>query len=209
MPPMIQAVFFDLDGVLTLESKGSEATCASLCKQHKGLALQNVLTCYKEHFRYLTVEAGTFTDQLDAFNTCIGATVTEEQLQQALTDVTPNAQMFALIKKLQPQCTLGIITNNSAQRIRLLEDSMKLNEVFDPIIVSGDVHAAKADGTTTIFDAACEQAGCAPHQAVFIDNLKRNLTTPADMGMHTYWHDDQNNDVTALYAYLKKLGLNL
>lgn len=204
---MIKAIFFDLDGVLTLEDKGSTGTCSSLCKHFPDLEIEHVLNCYKTHFGHLTTTNGQFADYLEDFSTCIGKTINIHAMHIALTDVTPNTTMLELAASLTQTYALGIITNNSSERLRLLEKTMNLPSMFDPIVVSGDVHCAKADGSTTIFELALTETSCRPEEAVFIDNAKRNLDTPSTMGMRTYWHDDRKNNVSALRAQLAELGV--
>ncbi len=204
---MIQVAFFDLDGVLTLEYKGSIGTCASLCKTYEQLDFEHVIECYRKHFGYLTIADGSFVDHLQEFCTCIETNISIDQLKKALIDVTLNEPMLELVRKLQRKYAVGIITNNASERLRLLEESMKLKEMFDPIVVSGDVHVAKNDGTKKIFQHACEQAGCTSNEAVFIDNQEKNLAIPKSMGMHTYWHDDKINNVEALEKQLREWGV--
>ena len=202
---MIKIIFFDLDGVLTKEKKGSAGTCASLCKTFPELDFDTVVSCYKTHFGHLLTQDGSFSNHLQAFGKCIGASISEDEMYNALTDITTNTEMLALAAELKKQYQVGIITNNSSERLRLLEAKMHLPELFDPIITSGDVHAAKADGTVAIFDIALQAAACKAHEAVFIDNTKINLDTPSKMGINTYLHDDETNDVSALRLFLTSI----
>lgn len=206
---MIKAVFFDFDGVLTKEHSGSGGTCQSLCEAFPAMQCNQVLSCYKRHFGHLLTEHGSFRDSLDAFSKCIGVDITEQDLHTALTDVTENTEMFALVRAIRGHCAVGIITNNSSERLRLLEEQMKLPDLFDPIIVSGDIGHAKNNGTTTIFDVALQTAQCKASEALFIDNQEKNLFIPKEMGMQTYWHDDTKNDVSTLHAQLAKLGVSV
>lgn len=120
-----------------------------------------------------------------------------------------NEAIFALARDLSPRYTLGIITDNSQERMDVLNEEMKLGELFDPIIVSATEHASKCDGTTALFDAALAKARCSAKEAVFIDNQEKNLVIPAKMGMQTYFYDDTKNNIVALRTMLHKIGVDI
>jgi len=123
--------------------------------------------------------------------------------------VTKNEEMFALCRALKGHYVLGMITDNPLERMRLMDEDMQLENLFDPIIVSADVRALKHDGTPVIFDAALQQCNCQPEEAVFIDNQQRNLSVPAAMGMQTYWYDDSLHDIAALRSALAEWGVQI
>jgi len=117
--------------------------------------------------------------------------------------------MFVIVRFLLGKYILGIITDNTAERMALLRENMQLDTLFRPIINSAEIHAMKHDGTTAIFDAALKAAQCEASEAFFIDNQQRNLVTPEKMGMKTYWHDDKKNDIPMLRKALREFGIDL
>lgn len=201
---MIKAVFFDFDGVLTTDFNATGTVCNNLCAVTPRLSAEKVTECYGKHCRSLLL-GGTFADVWNDFCACVGTEISRDVLETALRTAPKNEEMFALAESLRGQFCLGIITDNTLERMELLSKEMKLPELFDPIIVSAAVHVSKHDGTTTIFDAALKAAGCTAEESVFIDNQQRNLATPAGMGIQTYWHDDAKNDVAALGSALRKI----
>ena len=52
---MIKAIFFDLDGVLTTDSKGSLTMSKNLCEAVAGLSVQEVLDCYRQDIELLNM----------------------------------------------------------------------------------------------------------------------------------------------------------
>jgi len=206
---MIKVLFFDFDGVLTTDFNGTGNICENLCKAVLNLSIEPVLECYRKHCGCLLTEPGKFSDVWDAFCVCIGQPITPDILRKALRTVSRNEEMFVLVQSLRKKYRLGMITDNATERMDLLNEDMRLTDLFDPMIISASVRALKHDGTTTIFDAALEGAGCEPEESIFIDNQERNLVTPSTMGMKTYWHDDSKNDIPSLVSALQKYGVEI
>ena len=203
---MITTLFFDFDGVLTTDFNTSETVCKNLGEVLSDLSVEQAIACYRQHCGRLLL-GGTYAEIWDDFCSCIGRTISRETLTQALRKVPRNEEMFKLAASLRDRYRLGIITDNPQERFDLVQNDLQLADTFDPIIVSASVHALKHDGSRTIFDAALQGAGCKPDEAFFIDNQQRNLVTPGQMGMKTYWHDDKKNDLDALYAALRETGV--
>ena len=205
---MIKAVFFDFDGVLTTDPNGTVTITRNLCVAIPGLALEKVQACYRKMRKNIEADGGSVADYWQEFCTGVGVPIMLDVLLDAMGTVPKNVPMFALAESSRDAgYGVGMITDNTCERMELLRKTMRLPELFDPIIVSAEVRAAKHDGTTKIFDLALKGAGCSAQEALFIDNKKDNLLTPEKMGMQTYWHDDTKNDVPALMQALKKYGV--
>ncbi|MFH0770803.1 MAG: HAD hydrolase-like protein [Candidatus Peregrinibacteria bacterium] len=203
---MIRMLFFDFDGVLTTDFNGTGTICEYLSKEVTGSSVEAVTACYEKHCNRLLL-GGRFTDVWDDFCSCMEQKISPDVLRQALRTIPVNEAMLEVVQSLSTMYRLGMITDNPEERMDLLNEDLHLTDLFDPIVVSAMVHALKHDGTTAIFDAALRAADCQPQEAVFIDNQERNLSTPAKMGMHTYWHDDKKNDIPSLLDALQKLGV--
>lgn len=206
---MTKAIFFDLDGVLTTDAKGSLTMSKNLCEMIHGLSVQEVLDNYREDIEALNIGRISMSDVWKRMCASLKIPDSDELLNGMMRKAPKNDEMFDLARFLCGKYRLGIITDNSRERVEILTTDMQLNELFDPIIISAAEHASKNDGSTTIFDAALRRAACNADEAVFIDNQERNLLTPAKMGMKTYLHDDTKNDVAALKRELQKLGIDL
>ena len=204
---MIKTLFFDFDGVLTREFNAKGNISENLCKDISGLSYENVLECHGSNFGYLLGEPSSYRDHWGAFCEGIGQEIPQDIWEHALKTVTPNEEMLAIARSLHGRYKLGIITNNTSERMKLIVPTLQLSETFDPIVVSADVRALKNDGTTKIFDIALEATMSKPEESVFIDNQKKNLPTPEQMGMKTYWHDDKKNDIPSLISALKDWGV--
>lgn len=205
---MIKAVFFDFDGILTTDFNGT-TTIANHIAKATGLDAEHVKTTYRTIFDHLMKESGTHAAFMDDFCIALGKTIDPKTLHDALRKFPRNDEMFAIAQLLRQKYSVGIITDNTRERMELIALDEGLPAIFNPIIVSGAVKAAKHDGTTKIYDTALTAAGCDPDESIFIDNQERNLVVPAKMGMKTYWHDDKKNDMQLLRKALTEWGVDL
>lgn len=206
---MIKAIFLDLDGVLTTDAKGSLTMSKNLCEMVPDLSVQEVLNSYRQDIDALNMGRISMGEVWKRMCTTFKISENAELLYEMMRKAPKNAEMFNLARSLSGKYRLGIITDNSRERMEILTTDMKLNELFDPIIVSAVEHASKNDGSTTIFDAALRKAACYADEAIFIDNQEKNLVTPSKMGMKIYRHDDTKNDLSALRTALRDWGVEV
>lgn len=181
----------------------------NLCDAVPGLSQQKVLDCYRQDIEQLNMGRRTMQEVWRRICATFKIPADDALLREMLRKVPKNDAMFDLARSLSSHYVLGIITDNSRERMEALIAEMNLGALFNPIVISAIEHASKSDGTTAIFDAALAQANCEAEESIFIDNQEKNLVTPASMGMKTYLHDDAVNDVTALRRELQRLGIDL
>ena len=141
------------------------------------------------------------------FCNCIGKDnyLDSTVLHEAFRNTPMNTKMMDLAKKLKKHYKLGIITDNSKERFDVLQSKMKLSDVFEIIVVSGETGIRKDSDET--FERALSLADCKPEECVFIDNNEDNLIAPRKLGWNTILHDHRKNDVDLVIGALKKLGV--
>lgn len=204
---MIKAVFFDFDGVLTTDAKGSLTISKNLCEVVPGLPVDDVFRAYREDIEPLNTGRMTLQELWEHLCTKCHIQADYEVFLQVLRKTPLNHAMFDVARELARQYVVGIITDNSRERMEILCEEFRLRDSFKPIVVSADVRASKCDGSTKIFDVALAAAGCNAEESLFIDNQEKNLVVPTKMGMKTYLHDVAINDIGALRRALKQLGI--
>ncbi len=206
---MVKAIFFDFDGVLTLDRNDGLTTPRNLSKA-TGIDVGIVRSCY-----------GKFIDQLDAglvthegiwpeFQVCIGKNIEYDLINRAFRDVPVNDAMFTLARELkQAGYSVGLISNTTAERAAVLVDVLKLDKIFNPIVISAQVKCTKGGerGGERIFNIALN--GLDPHDAIFIDNTKENLVIPEKTGMQTIYFDGIKNDISKLRNELQTFGVRI
>ncbi len=202
---MIKTIFFDFDGVLTLDGSGSYTTCTNIQKRIPDVTFDHILKCYRVHHPKLLLGQTTHAAVWKDFCRCIGNDLDMEVLEEAFRNTPMNEQMMELCKNLKKHYKLGIITDNSKERLDLLKEEMKLSDVFDVIVVSGETGVRKDSDET--FIKALQLAGCSPEECIFIDNNASNLEAPKKLGWKTIFHDDKKNDMEFLMKELASVGV--
>ncbi len=201
---MIKAVFFDFDGVLTLESSGSY-TVAKFLEAKIGIDHDKIKNTLIRRHREILTGALDYEQELDTINHELGSTITRDLLLQAMVALTPNKAMLNVAKSLREKGVfIGIITDQSAVRIKMIRQKFILDEKFNRIIASGDVGHTKKD--IEIFQLAVDGLEVASDEILFIEHTESNLEIPKLLGWQTYFHDDAKNDMNRLRDFLKSHG---
>jgi putative hydrolase of the HAD superfamily len=194
-------VFFDVDGVLTTNVRGSGFTSEYLSK-YWGLSHDKVLELYRPFSAKINAGEKTHEDVWDEFCSKLGKDGTPiSVLYEAFSNTPVDKKMYLLIEKIKKndECTLGIITNNSIERIETLRDKLGL-EAFDVVIISAREKAMKPK--EEIYRIALEKAEVSPENAAFIDNQEKNVVIPNQIGMKGIFFDDIKRDYDALFSQI-------
>lgn len=80
-------------------------------------------------------------------------------------------------------------------------DRQLLDELFDPVVISGEVGMRKPE--RRIFDLAVARLGVGPAQVVFVDDAEPNLVGARGAGLQTVLHTDAHSTEEALTALLE------
>lgn len=198
---MIKAVFFDYDGVLTRDATGSLTTCRHL-SQATGIAFDRLKRAFQRYNADLTLGRLTHAQVWPAICEAVGMLIPFELLADAFASTPPNTEMFELARRLKTTYAVGIITDNKKDRIDHLRVHQDLGAVFNPIVVSAEVHCAKED--TAIFERALDLAGALPQESIFIDNNRANLIAPVHLGMNAIYFETGKGDVPSLVRHLQE-----
>ncbi len=184
----IKAVFFDYFGVISSEGYWQ------LVKEDKNVG-------------------GSFADLAKRMNSGELSWVDFVAKIAQLTNQTPadvqrfyeaeriNPEVVALADALHGRYVTGIISNASNEFFAPLVTKGKLDHVFDHIIVSSEIGVAKPDAY--IYREACRRAGVQPEEAVFIDDIARNVDGAIRVGMRAVVF----TDVPRLKLDLAKIGV--
>lgn len=204
---MIKAVFFDFDGVLTLESTGGDAISKALSKQ-TGIPIRQLSPIYHKYGAHLVLNHKRYETILKPLNKELKTALTIEDIIEATKTSRRNQDMLDLAYELRKAGYItGVITDNNVDRIDVLREPFGLDD-FQPLVVSAEVGCGKWQNTK-IYKIALVLAAVQPQESIFIDNSANNLTFAAKLGMQTYWHNDKTNDVSAFRNKLSELGVQV
>lgn len=192
----IKAVFFDYDGVLTLDKTGSVTTCKYLSFV-TGIIFDTIMNAYKSFNKELTLGVKSHSDVWNEFCDMLNVKIEKEHLIEAFKSTPINTKMVELAIMLKNKgLLLGIITDNKKDRINYLRKIQGLDNIFDSIVVSSELGFDKH--SREIFIKALENLNLSPQMCIFIDNQEGNLVIPREIGMKTILHNDLVNDVELL-----------
>jgi epoxide hydrolase-like predicted phosphatase len=90
----------------------------------------------------------------------------------------------------------GLLSNSWGHRY----DRSRFDELFDCIVISGDVGMRKPD--PRIYELAAERLGLAPDEIVFVDDLEQNLSPAREAGMVGVHHRRAEDTVRELEGLL-------
>ena len=204
---MINSIFFDFDGVLTTEESGSLATSKFL-QQRTGVNYKIIHNSYKEIFQRIDIKKNVVTEK-NWKKVCkkIDIEIPFEILKYAIAHPPKNDKMINLIYQLKHRYKIGLITDNSEERVALLKETYQLEKLFKTITVSATVGALKTE--QKIFKTAIAELGVNANESIFIDNRKKNLTIPKQMGFKTYLYNHEFVTIFDLKKILAFFGVKI
>lgn len=196
----IDCVFFDYDGVLTLDATGSATTCRYLSECH-GIPFERLRNAFARHNRALTLGHVTHEAVWPEICADIGRALPIGVLTDAFDSTPVNGAMFDLARRVRSACRVAIITDNKVDRMCRVTAMQRLDQLFDPIVVSAAERVSKS--SKALFERAWTAAGVQAANSVFIDNDMENIAVAAACGMQAIHFDHVRNDVDALAKRLQ------
>jgi epoxide hydrolase-like predicted phosphatase len=119
-------------------------------------------------------------------------------IERLMADSKPNEEMVdAVASARRAGIRTGLISNSWGTR---RYDREQLAELFDGVVISGDVGIRKP--APEIYELGAREVGLAPKQCVFVDDLPFNLKPAAELGMATVHHTDALHTIAELERLL-------
>lgn len=124
----------------------------------------------------------------------------EREFVEAWEEIfTENLPMTGLIQSLEPKYPLYLLSNTSNLHVDYMWRTYPVFHAFTDAVYSYRAKLFKPD--PAIFEVAARQFGVSPVEAVYIDDLEKNVTAAAGVGFQAFQYD--YNDHPALLAWLK------
>lgn len=92
-----------------------------------------------------------------------------------------DAALMALIRRLKSVYQTAVLSNQTDALRTLLTDDLRIADAFDTIVISAEVGVMKPD--PRIYQITLERLGCAPQEAIFIDDFAHNVDGARAVGM--------------------------
>jgi epoxide hydrolase-like predicted phosphatase len=113
--------------------------------------------------------------------------------------VGPEEKMLDAVRRARGAgIRTGLISNSWGEG--LAYDQAMLDELFDAVVISGDVGLHKPD--EAIFRLGAERIGVAPEECVFVDDLRENCAGAEAVGMTAILHRGPDSTLPELERLL-------
>ena len=178
----IRAVIFDLGGVLVrTEDRRSRAELA----HRLGLTYDELsrLVFESESARLATQGNRSTQEHWESIRGRLGVSPEDFPAVRAgfwggdLLDTS----LVAYISSLRPRFKTGLLSNAWDNLRQVINDTWKIADAFDDIIISAEVGISKPD--PRIYQLAVQRLDVLPQEAVFVDDFPHNVQAAQELGM--------------------------
>jgi 2-haloacid dehalogenase len=107
----------------------------------------------------------------------------DEEWEESITGIIPET-VDILYKLKTVGCHLFGLTNWSAEKFSIVRHKYKFFDLFEDIIVSGEVKLIKPD--PAIFHLFLQKVNCQPEECLLVDDSPSNIETAQKMGFATH-----------------------
>lgn len=188
---MIEAIIFDYFGVISSDDYwtfvGADKNDAVANKEFVQLTNRVNLGSlhWMEFINYVSQKTGKTVEDVIAMYQAEGI----------------NPQVLALVRSCKANYLTAVLTNAHHEYVEPLFVEAGFYNIFDKIIISSRVGVVKPD--KRIFEFTLQQLAITAHQALFIDDIERNVEGARAIGMTGIVYKDVNQ----LRQELNKLGI--
>ncbi len=99
-----------------------------------------------------------------------------------------NIQLVDLIRSLRERYKIGLLSNAWSNMRQVLDERFHVVDLFDELIISAEVELAKPD--PRIYRLAVQRLNVQPSEAVFIDDVLKNVEAARQEGLHAIQYLD-------------------
>lgn len=91
-------------------------------------------------------------------------------------------ELIDLLRSLRGRYRTALLSNAWDDLRQVLTERWGISDAFDEVIISAEVGLAKPD--PRIYHLTAQRLGVEPQQAVFVDDMPRNVQAAREQGMH-------------------------
>lgn len=186
---MIRAIIFDYFGVICSDEYWN------IVKQDENIrssfhSLANEVNLGKVHWSDFVHQVAAKTGR------------SEEEITQLYENEKIHPELIAYIAQLHSKYKIALLTNAHHEFLEPIIEKTRMKDVFDTVIMSSRVGLIKPD--PRIFQKALDALHVEPHEAVFIDDVARNVVGAEEVGINAIVYESLDQ----LRGKLDKLGVN-
>ena len=142
------------------------------------------------------LEKGEVTedDFAASFGPRLGIADTENLIERMFAGLGPDEAMIETVRELRGEgVRTGLISNSWGTGIY---DPSMLSDLFDAVVISGDVGLHKPQ--PEIYELGAERLGIPASECVFVDDLRENVAGAEAVGMTAILHRDPEATIAEL-----------
>ena len=142
------------------------------------------------------LEKGEVTEDEFAasFGPRLGIADTENLIERMFAGLGPDEAMIDAVRELRGEgVRTGLISNSWGTGIY---DPSMLSDLFDAVVISGDVGLHKPQ--PEIYELGAERLGVPASECVFVDDLRENVAGAEAVGMSAVLHRDSEATIAEL-----------
>ena len=134
----------------------------------------------------------------ERFAPVLGVRQAEGLVDRLFAGVQPDERMIAAVRMVHDAAVpTGLISNSWGGTTY---DTALIEELFDGVVISGEVGLHKPD--PEIFRLGAERIGVAPERCVFVDDLRENCAGAESVGMTAILHRGAGGTIAELERLL-------
>jgi epoxide hydrolase-like predicted phosphatase len=197
----IKAVIWDLGGVLL--QMGDETPRVALSQQYN-LPLEEIYWAVFDSPSAKQAGIGQITIHEHWQNVASHLNIPVEKMDEFQREFWSadaiDAQLIDYIRALRPRYKTGMLSNAWDNLRAIIDNEWRISDAFEDIIISADVGLAKPD--PRIYQLAIERLGVLPHEAVFIDDVLKNIQAARQVGLHAFQFNTREQAIQELEQIL-------
>ena len=178
----IRAVFFDLGGVLVRTTQPEARTRLA---QSLGLSYADIEKIVFENESSLQASMGAISEDRHWQNVTKSLNLPETELERIRNEFFAGDQvdleLLKFILSLRPTIKTGLISN-AWSGLRPWITNQGFADAFDNMVISAEVGWVKPDAR--IYQAALQNLKVLPGEAIFLDDMLRNVEGARKIGMY-------------------------
>jgi epoxide hydrolase-like predicted phosphatase len=178
----IRAVIFDLGGVLV---RTSDFKPRQRLAQEFGMTLDKLMDLVFDHEAGRRAQLGevTYEEHWEYIRQVLKLSPLELAAVQKVfwkKDFV-DKELVVTLRGLRKTHRTALLSNAFTDLRQVVTEREKFADAFDEMIISSEVHLMKPD--PAIYELAAERLKVAPQQAVFVDDVSRNVVGAESVGM--------------------------
>ncbi len=205
--PKITTIIFDMGGVLYFydHMKAARKMSNLLGVSAKKIVKEIGGSGQTDGFTRFCENGASEKEYWDYFRRKLGLEKINPKKMQDLWNkiFSPNKKIFKILPKLKKQYKLGLISNMGVGHKKFMKKRHNITKPFNKAIFSCDVGVRKPN--LKIFKITLKKLKTTPQEAIFIDDLPRNVKAAKKLGLQgiVFKTDKQ------LFKQLEKLGVKV